>query len=126
MGRQSPLLRCRTLHGGFLDHLIFKRLQHLWRRHRMVAQAHPDGVVDRVSDRRQRRDDRHFAYAADTVGMIRVRDLDDFRVDERHVRRHRHAVIEEARVFKHTLIVIDVFLVQRGAYALNCAAPTAP
>ena len=54
--------------------------------------------------------------------MTRVRHFDDFCIDHRQIRRHWNAVVEEARVLKHALIIEDVFLVKRPANALCCAA----
>ena len=45
------------------------------------------------------------------------------RVDHRQVGRHRHAVVEEARVLHAAVGVVDVFLVQRPADALRRRRP---
>ena len=51
--------------------------------------------------------------------MTRVGVLDHHRVDHRDVGRHRHAIIEKARVLEAPILVVDVLLVQRPAYPLG-------
>ena len=54
-------------------------------------------------------------------GCRGIRHLDDHRVDHREIRRHRHAVVEEARVLDHAVLVEDVLLVERPADPLDRA-----
>jgi hypothetical protein len=54
--------------------------------------------------------------------MRRVWYLDDDRVDHRHVRGDRAAVVEEARIIHAAPLVVDVFLAECPADALGHAA----
>src|SRR5258708_18710494 len=54
--------------------------------------------------------------------MPRVRDLDQDRVDHRHVGADRHAIVEEARVLQMAIPIVDVFLAERPADALRHTA----
>jgi hypothetical protein len=94
----------------------------LGRRHRQFGEAAVDRAVDRVGDRRHRRHDVDFADALGAVGVRRVRDLDEDRLDHRHVGRDRHPVVEEAGVVEPAIAIVDVFLVERPADALRDAA----
>src|SRR6266852_8206791 len=106
-----------------MSHLVettfLERLEHLRRRHRQLSEADAGGVFHRVGDRPERRDDGRLADAAHAVRMARVRDLDEDRVDHRHVGGHGHAVVEEARVLQLAVGAVDVLLVQRPADALH-------
>src|SRR5712691_9860165 len=97
---------------------LLERLENLRRRHRQLSEADAGGVFHRVGDRPERRDDGRLADAAHAVRMARVRDLDEDRVDHRHVGRHRHPVVEEARVLQLAVGAVDVLLVQRPADTL--------
>ena len=54
--------------------------------------------------------------------MIRIRDLDDHRVNHRQVRGNWHAIVEEAGVIQSTVLVINVLFVQRPADTLGGTA----
>src|SRR6516225_10081478 len=88
------------------------------RRHRQVAHANADRVVDRVGDGRHWRHDRHLADTAGAERMPRVRVLDHDGVDHRHVGGDRHAIVEKARIFETPVLVVNVLLVQCPADAL--------
>src|SRR6266566_9960743 len=51
--------------------------------------------------------------------MAGVRFLDDARFDHRQVETGRHPVVEESAVTQRTLVVVEVFLVERPAEALH-------
>src|SRR5688572_22620460 len=58
--------------------------------------------------------------------MVRVWHFDDDRLDFRNVGGDWHAVIEEARIFKAAVLVVNIFLVQRPTDALHYAAVDLP
>src|SRR2546429_454443 len=63
---------------------------------------------------------------AHAVRMARVRDLDEDRVDHRHVGRDGHPIVEEARVLQLAVGAVDVLLVERPADALHGPALELP
>ncbi len=77
---------------------------------------------DGVRHARERRHDRRLSHAAHPVRVQRIWHLDDHCVDHREIRRHRHAVVEEARVLDHTVLVEDVLLVERPSDPLGRTA----
>src|SRR5262249_39604152 len=62
------------------------------------------------------------AGAGDAVRMTRVWHFDDDGFDHRQIQTGGHTVVEEAGVQHASFLVIDVFLVQSPANALNDAA----
>src|SRR3989475_8807264 len=77
---------------------LLQSLEHLGWRHRQLGEADTGGVLHRVGDGAERWDDGRLADATHAVRMARVRDLDEDRVDHRHVGRDGHPIVEEARV----------------------------
>src|SRR6266850_1128726 len=71
--------------------LLLERLEHLRWRHRQLGEADAGGVLHRVGDGAERRDDGGLADAAHAVGVTWVGDFDHDRVDLRDVRRDGHA-----------------------------------
>src|SRR6266850_7167342 len=65
--------------------LLLERLEHLRWRHRQLGEADAGGVLHRVGDGAERWNDGRLADATHAVRMARVRDLDEDRVDHRHV-----------------------------------------
>src|SRR5581483_3417689 len=102
--------------------LLPEGLQDVTRVHRQLAHAHPDRVVDSVSDSGRRRHDAHLADASNAVGVAGVRHFNDNGVDHRDVQRSWHAVVQEAGVDHVALGVVPVLLVERPADALDQAA----
>src|SRR5690349_19369311 len=95
------------------DALLAERLENSGRGHRQLGEADAGGLLHRVGDGAQRRDDRRLADAAHAVRVLGVADLDDDRVDHRHIRGDGHAVVEEPGVLQLAVGAVDVFLVQR-------------
>src|SRR6266850_7901503 len=82
-----PISTTRGMRSSRLaaSRLLLQRLEHLGWRHRELGEADAGGVLHRVGDGAERWNDGRLADAAHAVGMARVRDLDEDRVDHRHV-----------------------------------------
>ena len=88
-------------------------------RHRDVCHAHTHRVRHRVCDGGQRRHNGCLADTTNAVGMRRVRDLQDLRIDVRQIGANRNAVVQETRVLQPAVFAVDVLLVQRPADPLR-------
>ena len=120
----QPILRMPALLLTSLSSpRLLDQLEQLRRRHRQRARPHPDHGADGVCDRRHGGGDRYLADTAQPVRMSRIGYFDDLGVDHRHIGRHGHAIVEEARVLQPSVLAIDILLVERPADALHGAPP---
>ena len=101
--------------------LLREGAKDLVRRDRKLADAHPDGVVDRVRDRGRGRNDAELADALRAVRTAGVALLDQDRPDAREVGGPRQRVIEVGGVHQPSLLV-DELLAERGAETHRDAA----
>ena len=87
-----------------------------------MTNATAGGVVDRVGQGPQWRDDRQFADAAHAVGMAGIRELDHDGFQVGNVQRGRHPIVQERGVGHPAVGVVGVALGERPANALGDSA----
>src|SRR5215471_1609388 len=122
-GNDGVVVSFPLLRGGAQRGLRFvQRGEQPRRRHRQIAQPDPGGIGYGIGDCRHRRHDRYFTNTAGAKWVPRVGHLDHDCVNHRHVRGDRHAIVEEARIFEPSVLVVDVFLAERPANPLGHAA----
>src|SRR5438270_8991407 len=99
VGHRGEMLRADA--PGFARRLELERAPHLVGRDRQLVDAYADRVVDRVCDRRCHRQERPLPGFLGAERAVRIRILDQHRIDLRHVERGDALVLEERGKLVH-------------------------